>query len=601
MNQSRLKLEHVLYGIALLLALYIRLTGANVIPLTNREADLALQALALARGQAVLVGPHPAYLALTTALMILFSAGNWVARFWPAVMGSLLVLVPALFRGRIGKLPAVLLAFFLALDPGLLAVSRQADSLSMALLFSMLALGLWINQKATLAGIAAGMALLSGPQVWPGLLGLGAAVWITGWFSRKGEPAPQGMDENPQEAVHNEPLSLALEPTGQVNWRRGLAIVAATVFFAGTLFFTIPSGLSAMADSLPAYVRGWVVSERTGMTVGLLLIALLVYELFPLVFGIWGGLQALLRRSARSAAPRRTSPVDRFLLIWFLIALLLALLYPGRAPQDLGWALLPLWALAARQVARQMVIPRYDRLPMFGHMALVVVILGYISMALASVANGSSTNPWEYRVRLAGAVLMLVASTGLIAWGWSRMIALRGVSWGIGVILLIYLVSAGWNSIGLSGRDGAELFASGPRVDDADLLMGTVRDLAQWNRKIVGGPDIVVVGEPSPALRWLLRDVERVRYASQLPTDTSPALVVTAGQPDLALAASYRGQGLILGESAGWSQFKPAEWLKWVIFRSVPVETVQQDRVILWARSDLFPGGAQAGPADGNP
>ncbi len=215
MNQSRLKLEHVLYGIALLLALYIRLAGANVIPLTNREADLALQALALARGQAVLVGPHPAYLALTTALMILFSAGNWVARFWPAVMGSLLVLVPALFRGRIGKLPAVLLAFFLALDPGLLAVSRQADSLSMALLFSMLALGLWINQKATLAGIAAGMALLSGPQVWPGLLGLGAAVWITGWFSRKGEPAPQGMDENPQEAVHNEPPSLALEPTGQ--------------------------------------------------------------------------------------------------------------------------------------------------------------------------------------------------------------------------------------------------------------------------------------------------------------------------------------------------------------------------------------------------
>ncbi len=112
------------------------------------------------------------------------------------------------------------------------------------------------------------------------------------------------------------------------------------------------------------------------------------------------------------------------------------------------------------------------------------------------------------------------------------------------------------------GGMGRSYSPAGQEFDDADLLMGTVRDLAQWNRKIVGGPDIVVVGEPSPALRWLLRDVERVRYASQLPTDTSPALVVTAGQPDLALAASYRGQGLILGESAGWSQFKPSEWLK---------------------------------------
>jgi hypothetical protein len=279
-----------------------------------------------------------------------------------------------------------------------------------------------------------------------------------------------------------------------------------------------------------------------------------------------------------------------------LIALILALVYPGRKVEDLCWSLLPLWGLAARQVARLVTVPVHDRLPMVGHMVLSVVILTYISMALASVANEVITNPLEYRLRLAGAVLMLVASTGLIAWGWSRMVAFRGLSWAIGAILLIYMVSAGWNTVGLSGRAGEELLANGPRVNDSDLLIGTIRDLSQLNESIKGGFDVVVVGDVSPALHWLLRDVERVRYASQLPIDSSPALVITTAQPDLALAATYRGQDLVLSESINWQQFKPAEWLRWVVFRSAPVEAMQQDRVILWARADLFPGGLQTKP-----
>src|SRR5512133_4249521 len=163
MNRSHITIETMLYGAAFCLALLVRLVGAAQQPLTQSEANLALQALAQAHGQTPALGPHPAYLALTTLLMYLFSAGNWVARFWPALAGSLLVLLPMLFQSRLGRLPALLLAFFLAFDPGLLAVSRQAGGPSLALFLTLLALGLWLNRRFSLAGIAFGLALLGGP------------------------------------------------------------------------------------------------------------------------------------------------------------------------------------------------------------------------------------------------------------------------------------------------------------------------------------------------------------------------------------------------------------------------------------------------------
>ena len=70
-----------------------------------------------------------------------------------------------------------MLAFWLAVDPGLVIVSRQVNGPMMALSFSLLALGLWHAHRTAWAGIFAGLALLSGPAFWQGALGLGSA-WL---------------------------------------------------------------------------------------------------------------------------------------------------------------------------------------------------------------------------------------------------------------------------------------------------------------------------------------------------------------------------------------------------------------------------------------
>jgi len=53
----------------------------------------------------------------------------------------------------------------------------------MALAFSLLALGMWNNRKPYLAGILAGLGLLSGPAVIQGGLGIGIAWLAFRWIN----------------------------------------------------------------------------------------------------------------------------------------------------------------------------------------------------------------------------------------------------------------------------------------------------------------------------------------------------------------------------------------------------------------------------------
>jgi hypothetical protein len=571
MRHNRLKLKHLLYAAAFLLALTIRMAGIGRPLLSDAEAALALQALAIANGQEVLLLPHPLYLVLTAPLMFLFQAADWTARFWPLIAGSLLVLTPALFHRWIGALPAVVLAFFLALDPGLTAVSLQAGSLPLALLLVISALGFWLNGRTALAGIAAGLALLSGPQVWPGIIALGLSVFLLSRLART-PPAVQAGIVRPVTG----PLSLA---SSRTDWRKALLFALGALFFAGTLFFIIPRGLSAMAASLPAYLQGWV--QPSAVPITLLLLALLFYEFFPLLFGLFGAVNGTLQKF----------PADRFLFIWFGVSLVLVLLYPGREVSHLLWVILPLSALAARQVARILQVPAYDRLAALGQMLLAAVILGFISLTLISMANVNAATPREYAFRLTGSIVMLVASTLLIAWGWSRPVAARGFSWGLALILFLFTVASTWNAAGIAGRSGGELWTAGRNLPEARLMLRTIGQLNQWTDPRDGGRELVVVGVDSPALRWVLKDVRNVRFTNFLSAQADPAMAVTVDNPTMALSATYRGQGFVLQENTRWNQITPLEWVRWMVFRAVPSGAVQREQIILWVRSDVFPGG----------
>src|SRR5262245_3158439 len=138
-----LRREAWLYLFAFLLALTVRVVKLGASPLTDLEAKWALQALGVTQGTQPVLGSEPAYVLLTSILFFLYGNGtNFLARLIPALTGTALVFVPLLFRSRLKPRPSLMLAFFLALDPGLVALSRQAGSPILALTFLLLGWGL---------------------------------------------------------------------------------------------------------------------------------------------------------------------------------------------------------------------------------------------------------------------------------------------------------------------------------------------------------------------------------------------------------------------------------------------------------------------------
>ncbi|MCC7511870.1 MAG: hypothetical protein IT296_04385, partial [Anaerolineae bacterium] len=173
--------ETALYCLAFLIALGLRFVRLGELPLSDSEARLALDALHIAQGQYPALSSHVAYTSLTAVLFFIFGSFNFLARFWPALFGTALVFAPLLLRDRLTPRPALLLAFFFALDPALVSLSRQAGGPILAVTSSLLAAAFWTRSRPRLAGVFLALALLSGPALWPGLLGL-LLAWMLAQF-----------------------------------------------------------------------------------------------------------------------------------------------------------------------------------------------------------------------------------------------------------------------------------------------------------------------------------------------------------------------------------------------------------------------------------
>ena len=245
MNPNQIRHEGWLYGLAFLLALALRMIQLGASPLNDSEAALALQSLAISRGEAPLLDPQPAQILFTSILFAIIESTNFLARFLPAIAGSLFVFVPSFFRDQLKPGVALILAFLFAFDPGLVALSRQANGTIFAVTFLFLAWGLWKKERIVPAGIVAALALLSGPSIWSGLL----TIALTALLFRGMEPK-QPEDEfaiSSSEPTESASTSIGALPFGMD--RQILIPLLTTLLLGGTLFFIVPNGLSAWLAS----------------------------------------------------------------------------------------------------------------------------------------------------------------------------------------------------------------------------------------------------------------------------------------------------------------------------------------------------------------
>lgn len=543
------------YLIVFVIALALRLTLLGEPPLNDQEAVWALQAHRLAAGKAPLVGAQTAYVNLTAALFFVFESSDFLARFVPALAGAALTWLPYAFRRRLKPIPGLLLSIFLALDPGLVALSRQAGSPILALTFALFAWACWDNYRPRLAGLFAGLALLSGPALWPGLLGLGLA-----WVMQRA-----WMPSNPARPKTTPSL---------VGWRSALVCAGGVMFFVGSLFLLSPSGLTAWLSGLPDYLRGWWTSSD--VPAWRLLLALVAYQPPALLLALIALLRGWQQGNKR---PRRLS-------LWLLSALLLALLYPSRQVSDLEWTLIPLWGLAALEMARHLRVPRENRLEVWGVAVLITVVLGFAWLNMLSLARLTWPSP-EATARLwlfFGALLLIAISLILVGLGWSFTAAKYGGLYGLLIILGIYTLGAAWGATGLRTPHGMELWDAVQRPVQARLLAQTVGETSEWSAGDAHTQQVTIVGIDSPAMQWLLRR-NPLETTTLLDPTASPPMLITSSLAELNLPAVYRGQDFAWKRSIWWNDMDVFAWLRWLTMRTMPEQT---EDVILWVRDDLF-------------
>jgi hypothetical protein len=284
--------------------------------------------------------------------------------------------------------------------------------------------------------------------------------------------------------------------------------------------------------------------------------------------------------------------LDKFLAIWWGIALLLAVVYPARQVQDLGWALIPMLVLAARQIPRMLKIEKGERLATFGQALLILLLQVLITNLAISWPNveTSSLGPTYRWAVITVSALLIIAETTLVAWGWSKRVGLLGLAWGVlGLLFLLTIASLG-NASGNSGRAPAEFWSSGPAFVEADLFVQTIKNYTQWFPDPTQAPEIVVLDLPTPAVEWILRDVSGLKVVSKLDSAAKPSILVTADRSELGLAAQYTGQSFVMAQTPAWDRISPSEWIPWLIYRQLKKETWTTTNLILWVRSDLFPG-----------
>ncbi len=586
MRFRSIKYENTLYVVALILAVALRFIRLGVLPLSDTEAEWALQAFNVVQGTRPLLGSQPIYILPTSFLFFLFGTSNFLARFVPALTGSALILVPYLFRQRLKPVPGLLLAFFLALDPGLVSLSRQAGSLIPALTFVLLAWAFWWHERPRAAGIFAGLALLSGPSVWAGLLGLGMA-WVLRRTMERSPASAMG-----EETADSEEAGQSVGSLRREDLKAALTFGGATILLGGTMFLLSPNGLSAWLNALPIYLAGW--ARPSGAPGSRLLFSLVAYQPLALLFGLvavvrgwWQGRKRYVRLS-----------------LWLLTALLVAIFYPARQVGDLAWVLVPLWALVALEFSNHMCIFSEERREVVGMATLVLLLLFFAWLDYAGIAldprnpvNVTSNviqiggkvlfknlPPTRY-VLLFSVLLLLVVSVLMVALGWSARTARLGSVWGLTVALGIYALGMAWGATGLRTPNGWELWWPDKRPVQAELLLATVNEQSEWSTGDALSQDVTVLDIDSPALEWLLRG-RTVQRVTALDLEDAPAIIVSSSQmenPNLPIA--YRGQDFTWRREPSWGVLTIYEWIKWSVFREMPYDS---ETVILWVRNDLF-------------
>lgn len=572
MRKRAFTLEAVLFCLAIIVAASVRFIKLGTPALIDSEAGLGLQAMQSAGSflQSNIV--HPLYINVTGDLFWIFSNSNFTARFLPALAGTLLCVAPVLVKKRLGSTQAICLSFLLALEPSLVAASRQVGSAILSICCLTFAVIFILKKKSLIAGILTGISILTGPSIWPGWISVGLVGLISYLIelSRK---------QSKPDAVDSERKNVS-EPSGRFNLPLfGLALAGSVLIF-GSNFFTRPGNLSGLVGGLVEYFRGWVFHDANWVqSLKLILITTLVFGLFNIVFTTTGIIKGLLAKDRNA----------RMFLFWFLILFIMIVLYPLHRVSDIAWYFLPLSFFTAITIPKVFQFDRQDLVIQISVSMVFFVLFIFAWLNAIWVLQNHlypSDNLTAHAAAIIGALLLVVIIGLLIRWGWPGKLSQKSLLFSTTAVFIFFSLSMTRRAMSLGSSPEMMPYLASPAIASSDLLHQSIDDISLMNHGVSQTIDILVVGDASDSLIWSLRNYENVDYQKVISPGITPSLVITTSDTEPALTGSYRGQKFTWKNIPLWQQFIFWDWFQWIALQSGPIE---EKEIYLWARNDLFP------------
>jgi hypothetical protein len=156
--------------------------------------------------------------------------------------------------------------------------------------------------------------------------------------------------------------------------------------------------------------------------------------------------------------------------------------------------------------------------------------------------------------------------------------------------LLLSVLSSLFNLTAASPVNTTTIWSIAPSAGETRLLEDTLQKISEWG---TGRRDMIDIAAAvnSTSLRWSLRDYPNARFltlAQVRGLNDPPAIVIAeSSDRDPILASSYRGQDFTWRVFPAWSPGMMFNYRAWMGFSTFPAT---EEQVILWARTDLFPG-----------
>ena len=567
-NKSLRQNDRWFFGVLFFAALALRLMLLDRFPLREYESRHAYQAWELWKGLPAAAGPRTLYLAVTEFLFSLFGSSDFTARLWPALGGALLIWVPYGFRREIGKVPAGIWAAGLALDPGLLTGSRFAASPLPAVTLMLGGLLLLRARKMGWGLFSLGLAVLTGPPFWLGLL----VLWVGLAFSHWIGPG------NFLDGVRNEVRDLRDEFLTREDRLLVIGLPLVGLILLSTFWIIYLDGITAWFSGLTEFLGGF----RSGSSVpaGRMLFALAAYQPLALLLGGAEAVRAWVKRDPRGQQ----------LSLWFAASLLVVVVYPGRQVIHLAWALVPLYGLVGLLLTRSFRTPlAVPAVPyLLGFFSLVLLSLTWLSLT-GMIAQAADTRAILLQtVIMLAAVLLIGVAAAITAAEWDWRTARNGLLLGVGGGLLLYTFSAGIGSAYGRMNDPREFWVPGPGTVDVDLLEKTLQEVSlkvTGRRKSISG----AVYPDGDLLRWHFRGYPNLEFYRDFRDELRPQVfVIDQRRVNQMTTEAYLGQDFLVSTSPGWVGAIPSPWRSWLAFREGLLE---EHRVVLWVRMDVLPGG----------